>query len=48
VKELILTDLGRLYKSKEEGELPADFLDVAVAVELDTRHLQKDFDDQKR
>ena len=48
VKELVLKDMGHIYKTKAEEDIADGFMDVAVAVELDTRHLMKHIQEEER
>jgi hypothetical protein len=47
IKEAILKELGRILASKSEQEIPACFMEIALSVEIDTKHLEKNLHEEK-
>lgn len=48
IKVTILNEMGKILNTSPESDLPDDFVEIVGCVEIDTKHLKKDFDEDKR
>lgn len=40
--------MGKIYKERNEKDLPDNFLDIVNCVEIDTKYLKKHFDEEQK
>ncbi|KAL4456085.1 hypothetical protein ABPG74_014046 [Tetrahymena malaccensis] len=48
IKVVILNEMGKILNTTTEKDLPDDFIEIVGCVEIDTKFLKKDFDEDKR